>query len=585
MYESFYGFDQRPFLTIPTLDRYFPSTSVEQAYQTVARAIQRCEGPVAIFGGAGLGKTMCCLRIAASVSQQFEVVTLASSQVITRRALLQTLLYELRMPYRDMSEGELRLNLLERLQPSDEHANVGLVLIVDEAQTLSTKLLEELRILTNVVRQGVPRIRLVLCGTMKLEELLSHPHMESLNQRLAARCYLTPLNHDECDRYVKHKVELCGVRWNDVFANDALEAIYRASDGIPRLIDQVADQALLQGAREKIRPINAVVVGYAWSLLQQLPNPWSDPTPPRSGFVTEGDETSEEFSEEEGSHIEFGSLDEVPETEAYPFSAPFAPSFEDEAPTIPIALNDEGEREELAVSSDEVEAERDTFDTENLLAAFTDGFEDEFDIPIQSLDGYQHLSGIALGDLNHDADAFEESQKAMVSEPLEEADAFLDLRIDKPHNADPSWSPNEVVAATLTGKNPNDTFGVIEQQIEEEMRDLVSNLNLSAMTIERDEPNQLDLSSIQDDADMLVEDAESTEEGHVYYAPSDGMGISFAYLQVGQPTQVVADDRDMIVIDEGVGEVKQPAVRESTEPKARASIHPYAQLFSKLRPS
>ena len=191
MYESFFGFVKRPFLAASTLDRYFPATCIEQTFQTTSRAIQRGEGPVAIFGGTGLGKTMCCLRIAESVRRNFEVVMLASSQLITRRALLQSLLFELRMPYRDLTEGELRLSLMSRLQPSTENSTDGLVLVIDEAQTLSMKLLDEIRLLTNLVRNGIPRVRLVLCGTMRLEDCLSHPHMDSLNQRLAARCYLT----------------------------------------------------------------------------------------------------------------------------------------------------------------------------------------------------------------------------------------------------------------------------------------------------------------------------------------------------------------------------------------------------------
>ena len=183
----------------------------------------------------------------------------SSSQLITRRALLQSLLFELRMPYRDMSEGELRLTLMNCIQPSVENPTDGLVLIVDEAQTLSMKLLDELRLLTNVVRNGVPRVRLVLCGTMRLEECLSHPHMESMNQRLAARCYLTPLSLQETAQYVTHKIELSGAASSNVMTRDALDAIYRGSDGIPRLIDQLADQSLLWAFNDRDRPVSAAM--------------------------------------------------------------------------------------------------------------------------------------------------------------------------------------------------------------------------------------------------------------------------------------------------------------------------------------
>jgi len=552
MYESFFGFDQRPFLTVPTLDRYFPTASMEQAYQTVTRAIARCEGPVAIFGGAGLGKTMCCMRIADSVSKSFEVVTLASSHIITRRALLQSLLYELGMPYRDPSEGELRLNLLERLQPSEEHHSEGLVLIVDEAQTLSTKLLDELRLLTNIVRQGVPRVRLVLCGTMKLEDSLAHPHLESLNQRLAARCYLTPMSNAETGRYVQHKVELCGVRWEEAMTRDALEAIYRASDGIPRLVDQVADQGLLLGAQEKIRPVNAAVIGYAWSILQQLPNPWSDPAPISQTPVPGA--FNEDFFEEEhepmatlpsalmqargASTIEFGQLDE-------PFES-YAPTVEDET-SDNFAISDRAASDARAAVPPH----------ESFFRVFEEGFDEEFSIPVQSIDNYQSLSGIALGDLNYDAETMhtgtmQGDANIDARDAYPEAEDFLDLRTHVSPIDEKTWPEQLQPNAPGTDSAPA-ILSEIELQIQEEVRDMVANMNLSAMTLE---PNQSDCTAY-----ASSNEGESSEDG-----------------------SPLLDDRDMILIEDDVDELRD-ATAQAIEAQSRARIHPYAQLFSKMRQS
>ncbi len=312
MHESFFGLQKRPFLAVPTLDRYCPVASQEAAFQSCARAITRGEGPVAILGGTGLGKSMLCLRIGEVFRRSFEVILLASSQICSRRALLQSLLFELRMPYRDLSEGELRLSLLDRLQPSNENPTDGLVLIVDEAQTLSVKLLEELRLITNLTRDGVPRVRLVLCGTLRLEEMLGNPQLESLNQRLACRSYLSPLNQHETICYLTHKVELCGASIQSTFTDGAMRLIHRATDGIPRLIDQLADQSLRLAAESRQRPVSASAVESAWSSLQQLPLPWSD-----TGTPIESQSTS----------IEYGSLTDDEETE---FAVDLAPSL----PTI-----------------------------------------------------------------------------------------------------------------------------------------------------------------------------------------------------------------------------------------------------------
>jgi type II secretory pathway predicted ATPase ExeA len=571
MYESFYGFDQRPFLTVPTLDRYFPASSTEAAYQTVTRAIQRCEGPVAIFGGAGLGKTMCCLRIAASLPRSFDVITLASSQLITRRALLQSLLYELRLPCRDGSEGELRLSLLERLQPSEEHPSEGLVLIVDEAQTLSIKLLEELRILTNVIHEGVPRLRLVLCGTLRLEDTLAHPHLESLNQRLAARCYLTPLNHDESDRYVQHKIELCGQRVEEVITLDGLEAIYRAADGIPRLIDQVADQALLQGAKEKIVPINAAVVGYAWSLLQQLPNPWSDALPGVASYGHASDSFAPEDSEE--SEVEFGSLEESSDT---------APSVCAENSQRPEAYSPR------FFDDTDVPSQSDPI-TENLFASFAQSSKDEFPIPIQSLRGYHNLSGVAPGELNHDTLGFDEVQKTVVSESLKEARDFIGLA---PSAASQSSTPR-MSATSPTGSRPtpfgvsNSDLGALEKQIESEMRHLVSDLNAEAI--------REHFESVET---HLGDDLRSPSDP--YQEPDPAQGPLGASSFGGRSN--VMDDRDLITVVDRLEEDRQDwngvhggegswnAPSEEGEPQpapptSKAAIHPYARLFSQLRSS
>ncbi len=692
MYESYFGFDNRPFLTVPTLDRYFPAYSIEQAYQTAVRVIERGEGPVTVFGGAGLGKTMCCLRIAESVSKRFEVVTLASSQVITRRALLQSLLYELRMPFRDQSEGELRLNLLERLQCSEEHPTDGLVLMVDEAQSLSIKLLEELRLLTNIVRHGVPRVRLVLCGTMKLEDLLAHPHMESLNQRLAARCYLTPLSHDETARYVQHKVELCGVRIEDAMTRDALEAIYRASDGIPRLIDQVADQALLQGSLERIRPINAAVIGYAWSLLQQLPNPWSDPVPTRSvpsqstyesdsdfadetvpgmadtlpysalrsqvdasieyGALDDAESDTESESEIEFSHVDFQqdpverydaetSVTEIGDAEhgdtherdtderhsdeidtevirseygydayASPVEFPVdnvedpqivaetyvdpADSFDE---TFGFDTGSELSMESMVVTESDFVAEESitssdvsvTSESENLLRAFEEGYDEEFVIPVQNLDNYQELSGIALGDLNHDALAFPQIHNTRHDESIPEADSFLDYRLDTPQNEEESWSKLQLPTLNLS-EEAVEGMDEIEHQIEEEMRDLVSNLNLSAMTIEREESKVLDMHNLGEAIDRVVEDFQAPFEpilsSDIKISKSKNNGtVSFSGLEESTSEQeALSDDRDMIILDESPREPHENAAMAPAT-TSRAAIHPYAQLFSKLRQS
>ena len=343
MVESFFGLASRPFCVAPNSESYVPIACCQEAIETSVRCVVRGEGPSTIIAGAGLGKTICAMKIAQRLRDRMQVVLLSSSQLCTRRALLQSILYHLGLPYRETSEGNLRIQLQERLShPSATASEV--VLVIDEAQTLSVKLLDEIRILTNSLCQGKPSVHLVLIGTLKLEDTLAHPHMESLNQRVVSRNYLTPLSHQETQRYVHCKIEWAGGDPASVFEPTAIDAIYRASDGIPRLIEQLADQAILQSGIQAQRPIPASRIGAVWTQLNQLPNPWSEPeltrypsaqnASPSTIAEPMADGLSPEFSElstthetdqtvstpasehsEEFEHsatFEFGSLDEEP---------------------------------------------------------------------------------------------------------------------------------------------------------------------------------------------------------------------------------------------------------------------------------
>ena len=274
MYESFFRLEARPFLPSPVADRYFGFAAAEHARETVLRCVQRAEGPAVILGGAGTGKSTLCQVIAKQLRDEFRVATLASARLCTRRALLQNILFELQMPYRDRDEGELRLSLIDALEPSETCPH-GMLLIVDEAHMLPLRLLEEIRLITNLVRQGQPRVRLLLAGSLLFDERLAAPRMESLNQRVVARCYLQAMTRDETAHYVRAQMRAVGGDPDRVFSTTALSAIYQATNGIPRLVNQVCDHVLLMAAIGRRASVDAAGVEEGWADLQQLPTPWN----------------------------------------------------------------------------------------------------------------------------------------------------------------------------------------------------------------------------------------------------------------------------------------------------------------------
>jgi type II secretory pathway predicted ATPase ExeA len=276
MYESFYGFHSRPFSAVPDLSTYFTSKNEEQIRNTLTRVIKRAEGPSVILGGTGFGKTTLALHIATDIARDFQVVFLQGAQLCSRRALLQSILAKLQLPYRDMGEGELRLSLYEHLQPHPANPVPPLVLIVDEADTLPIKLLEEIRAISNIVISGDARARIILVGGMRLEHSLANPQLEALNQRLAVRCYLTPWTSEETAQEIRFQIKAAGGKPESICTTEALNAAYRATEGIPRLLHQVLDHALLLGCNYGQKPLSASLIEEAWADLQQLPCPYID---------------------------------------------------------------------------------------------------------------------------------------------------------------------------------------------------------------------------------------------------------------------------------------------------------------------
>jgi type II secretory pathway predicted ATPase ExeA len=268
--------DERVFPSYPQVARYFPGSAIEDARNRLGRAIERGNGPGLVIGGPGTGKSLLLQVLASQYHEQFDVVLPACARLCTRRALLQSILFELGLPYRSRDEGELRLSLLDHLL-SKEECPSGLLLLVDEAQTLSPALLDELRVLTNLVRGSLPRVRLILAGSSSLEESFTEPELESFSQRLTARCYLGPFSREETTQFIRAQLAASGATPNDVFSPDACAAVFEATDGVPRIVNQLCDRALVEANTAGRTQIDRQIIQGSWADIQQLPTPWDTP--------------------------------------------------------------------------------------------------------------------------------------------------------------------------------------------------------------------------------------------------------------------------------------------------------------------
>lgn len=295
---------QRAFPAHPRVDRYFASASAEAARHRLCQCLQRGDGPALLLGVPGVGKTMLLETIAAETPRDLRVVRLGAGQLCTRRALLQALLHGLGAPYRDREEGELRISLSEALSDPAVSA-AGVIVLVDEAQAMPIRLLEELRVLSNVAIDGSPRIRLVLSGTHRLDEQLTAPELDAFNQRVAARCYLEPMTREETIHYVRAHIAAAGGTPDSLFSSDAYESIVLASDGIPRLVNQVCDRAMVLSVEQKRAIIDSVAINEAWADLHQLAAPWQSPA--ASKLAASPGESPEATSD---TSVEYGLLED-----------------------------------------------------------------------------------------------------------------------------------------------------------------------------------------------------------------------------------------------------------------------------------
>jgi type II secretory pathway predicted ATPase ExeA len=299
MYESFFQLTDRPFAATPQIEQYYPARAIEAARRTLVRCIDRAEGVGVLIGPSGTGKTLVCQLLRHQFQDAFEVVLLGSTRIDTPRALLQAILFGLELECRGRDDGDLRLTLVDHLTRG-EASRSGLLLIADEAHTLPARVLEEIRLITNVTVGGQPRVRFVMVGSPLLEEHLSSPKLESFSQRAAARCYLEPLDRGETAEYIRAQMAAAGVNALHVFAEAALVSVYRAADGIPRLINQLCDHALVLAFAQGVKHIGEREIEEAWADLQQLPTPWNASAQPGRADAV----------------IEFGQLDDdqqVPE--------------------------------------------------------------------------------------------------------------------------------------------------------------------------------------------------------------------------------------------------------------------------------
>jgi type II secretory pathway predicted ATPase ExeA len=238
-----FGLTGRPFPAIPDSAFYYPATGHEAAVDLLARAVAEDEGVSLLTGQPGIGKTLLCQCLLDRLGPKTTSAFLTNSHFPDRQALLQTILFELSLPYEGGSEQVLRLRLTEYLLKNCASGRRA-VLLADEAQHLSPDHLEELRLLGNLEAGQGKALQVILVGQESVFATLARPDVAALNQRLVVKARLEVLGLEEAVDYLVHHLRLAGGQPEAIFDDAALEILGRGSRGVPRLLNQVGHQAL-----------------------------------------------------------------------------------------------------------------------------------------------------------------------------------------------------------------------------------------------------------------------------------------------------------------------------------------------------
>ncbi|HET8698159.1 MAG TPA: AAA family ATPase [Gammaproteobacteria bacterium] len=261
MYTEFFGLTEKPFSITPDPRYLYMSARHADALAHLIYGISESGGFIQLTGEVGTGKTTLIRSLLEQLPEKAEIALILNPQLSTRE-FLQVICEELGTPPpRDDTIKEridaLNAHLLER-----HAAGKRVVLIVDEAQTLSPELLEQVRLLTNLETAKQKLLQIILIGQPELRDLLARPEMRQIAQRITGRYHLEPLTREDTSAYIGHRMRVAGAQ-RDVFKASGVRRLYSRARGIPRLINVIADRALLAAYTQDRHTVDGTLVNRA----------------------------------------------------------------------------------------------------------------------------------------------------------------------------------------------------------------------------------------------------------------------------------------------------------------------------------
>lgn len=260
MYETFYKLEAKPFQLNPDPRFFFGSSGHKRVLAYLRYGIAQGEGFVVVTGEVGAGKTTLIRTLLQELSQDRKLVI---GQLVTTQLDPDQLLGMVASAFGVEHDGLTKAALIRRLEAfliRQAHSGKRVLLIVDEAQNIPLKSLEEMRMLSNLQVGTRSLLQSVLLGQAEFRDLLRSQDSEQLRQRIIASHHLGPLNLEETQGYIEHRLRHVGWEGDPAFTSEAYAGIYDFTGGVPRRINTLCDRVLLYGYLDELHQIDADVV-------------------------------------------------------------------------------------------------------------------------------------------------------------------------------------------------------------------------------------------------------------------------------------------------------------------------------------
>ena len=259
MYKKFFGLKENPFNVNPDPRYLFLTPHTQEALACLTYGVETRKGFVLLTGEVGTGKTTLINKLLEWLHKERVFTAFVFNPRLSIGEFFDFMMADFGIPCESRQKGQMLLKLNQWLLDR-YRAGERAVLVVDEAQSLSPQMLEEIRLLTNLETSTEKLLQIVLSGQPELEQKLNQPQLRQLRQRITLRAKTRPLTLEETHGYIRERLRIAGAETPDLFSEQAVETIHRYARGIPRVTNLLCEHALVGAFVDQKKPVTAEIV-------------------------------------------------------------------------------------------------------------------------------------------------------------------------------------------------------------------------------------------------------------------------------------------------------------------------------------